>query len=147
MDKADVHAVVQFRQLSVCEQRGSLPRSIMPKIVFESLDPEAFEFLKSQVELADGSEPPLYWLCDVVRVLDAVNETASKMKIKHFENGQKYYSFLGGTSLKFRDDLDVSYHIFRLKFSSPSVVCDQKFKFAFRNAAVKGMDFGNTTKF
>ncbi|WP_171029676.1 DUF1629 domain-containing protein [Burkholderia sp. 4M9327F10] len=111
------------------------------KEIFERLDPSAFIFVRCEIEMQDKSEPPVYWLCDVVRVLDAIDEVTSKVQIKHYEDGRKYYSFLGETSLNFREDIDLSNHIFRLKYAMSAVFCDGEFKSDFKNFGITGMDF------
>jgi Protein of unknown function (DUF1629) len=45
------------------------------KSVFEAVDPAGFAFLACDVRLPSGDyDGPSYWLCDVLRVLDALDE-------------------------------------------------------------------------
>jgi uncharacterized protein DUF1629 len=44
------------------------------KSVFELVDPAAFAFQSCDVTLRDGSQGPIHWLCDVIRVLEAFGE-------------------------------------------------------------------------
>jgi len=74
------------------------------KIVLERVDPGAFAFLKCRVELPDGSDGPVHWLCDVVRVLDALDEERSKIRIGVADDGSKVYNSLGVTRLIFKED-------------------------------------------
>ncbi len=93
------------------------------KQVFEKVDPQAFEFAETDFRLADGSRGPSYFLCDVVRVLDAVDESASKLKVKtgnEYING-KAYKFGGTVSLAFKREVTSSFHAFRLPFSAPGL--------------------------
>lgn len=97
--------------------------------VMEAIDPGAFVFTHADYRLADGSEGPTYFLCDVTRTVDALDEDASQLNIEisdEFELG-KYYNLTGDVRLAFkRDELD-SAHVFRLPFHS-GVFCDRVFK-------------------
>jgi len=42
------------------------------KAVLEAVDHEAFAFVKCEVRLRNGEPGPGYWLCDVMRIVDAV---------------------------------------------------------------------------
>jgi hypothetical protein len=44
------------------------------KLLFEATDLRAFAFQACDVKLRNGSPGPVYWLCDVIRVLDAFGE-------------------------------------------------------------------------
>ncbi|WP_210214447.1 DUF1629 domain-containing protein [Mesorhizobium sp. M4A.F.Ca.ET.020.02.1.1] len=48
------------------------------KRVFEDVDAAGFEFVDCDFTLADGSQGPKYYLADVVRVLDAIDEARRK---------------------------------------------------------------------
>jgi hypothetical protein len=99
------------------------------KNAFEALDGEAFSFGKCETFLADDSLGPQYWLCDVIRVLDAVDEEKSEIKIVRGEGDSKYYSFMGFYSLNFKSDIVLNYKIFRLLYSmSGGIICDEEFK-------------------
>src|SRR5260370_1019479 len=48
------------------------------KLLLERLDPEAFAFVQAEVDYSNFGEPgPEFWFCDVVRVLDCVDEEHS----------------------------------------------------------------------
>ncbi|MEA9565211.1 MULTISPECIES: DUF1629 domain-containing protein [Xanthomonas] len=107
------------------------------KRVFEQVDPLAFEFAETDFLLADGSPGPIHFLCDIVRVLDAVDEENSKLRI---ELGDEYvdgkaYNFSGGASLAFRKDVIGSAHIFQLNYSF-SIFCDRVMFDAIRSAGI-----------
>jgi Immunity protein family (Imm11) len=66
------------------------------KAVFETVDPPAFAFQACDVKLRDGSPGPVYWLCDVVRVLEAFGESTLQEIRQFFANtGHKSRGFLG----------------------------------------------------
>ncbi|MDV3467262.1 DUF1629 domain-containing protein [Stenotrophomonas sp. C3(2023)] len=97
------------------------------KQVFESVDPEGFVFAECEFILHDGSIGPKYYLCDVVRTLDAVDETTSKVKIKlgeGFPHG-KCYDTSGGVSLAFRKNVVGPAHVFRTPYNSMTIFCDR----------------------
>ncbi len=79
------------------------------KQLFESIDPKGFAFAACDFTLADGSPGPQHYLCEVVRSLDALDEDASRVKIKYERDHQteedlKFYSASGGASLVFKEN-------------------------------------------
>jgi hypothetical protein len=116
------------------------------KSVLEAVDPAGVAFVRCAVRMADDAAPPVCWFCDVVRVLDAVDETASQLRIHHDQRAErKVYSF-SGVSLVFREDVVGDAHIFRLAFLQPEVVCDQVLKDACKAADLKGITFKDAAK-
>jgi hypothetical protein len=118
------------------------------KSVFEAVDPAGFAFLACDVRLPRGDyDGPPYWLCDVVRVLDALDEAQSHLKIGIREDraysdfGKKYYSFSGGRELVFRDDAIGDAHVFRIEYLQAVVICDQTMKDACKAGGLKGIKF------
>jgi Protein of unknown function (DUF1629) len=111
------------------------------KSLFEAVDPAAFAFLACDVRLPSGDyDGPPYWLCDVVRVLDALDEAQSRLQIGIRESkaysdfGKKYYSLAGGHELVFRDDAVGDAHVFRMEYLPPEIICDQTMKGACKAA-------------
>lgn len=100
------------------------------KHVFESVDPAGFAFAACDFTLADGSPGPQYFLCDVIRSLDALNEDASRVKIKYEHDHQtgenvKFYSVAGGASLVFNEEVVAGAHIFRQERIGAEPICDR----------------------
>lgn len=108
--------------------------------VFVSFDPDAFEFVACDYRLADGSKGPSYFLCDVTRVLDAVDEDASTFRIVRDEGnpGGKFYDLRGGSSVAFRKDVIGASHIFRTPYSGNLVFCDSVLRIAVLAAGIGG---------
>ena len=52
------------------------------KQLFEQMDAEAFAFVACDFSLADGSPGPQYYLGNVLRGLDALDEASSRVRIK-----------------------------------------------------------------
>lgn len=105
--------------------------------VMEQVDPHAFAFAECEVHLPDGSLGPRYFLCDVIRELDAVDESASKLDVEvdeDFVNG-KFYSIAGGASLAFRHEVLAGSHVFLTPFST-FVITDRAFFDAVHSAGV-----------
>jgi Protein of unknown function (DUF1629) len=99
------------------------------KQVFERVDPEAFTFVKCDVRFATGEPGPDYWLCDVVRVLDALDEAASRI------------STFSWSSLVFNENVVGSAHAFRMLQRGSVVICDQSLRDACKAAGLKGIWF------
>jgi len=116
------------------------------KAVLEEVDPQACAFVKCEMRLRNCEPGPGYWLCDVVRVLDAVEEAESRVKI-YDERGDKTYSLMGGARLVFKEDVVRSAHIFRMAHLEPAVVCDQKFKDAYKAAGLRGISFRDAANY
>ena len=141
------------------KSRGRLPRdferwygfwliSDRAKVVFESLDPEAFTFVPCDVRVPKGVwEGPRYWFCDVLRVLDALDEDRSRLRIgirndsNYRDFGQKFYEFFGGAELIFREELVGDAHVFRMAYYKQCIICDQEMKNACKAAGLRGFLF------
>ncbi len=108
------------------------------KNVFEQVDPSAFVFVECDYRLQDGSPGPRLFLCDVVRVLDALDEQKSKLTIEVSDEfvGGKYYNFAGGISLVFRAEVVGDAHVFRTPYSGNYVVCDGVLRAAVQAAGI-----------
>jgi len=96
------------------------------KQVFESVDPEGFAFAECEFILHDGSVGPKHYLCDVVRTLDAVDETASTLRIELDDDypGGKYYNVSGAARIAFKKDTIGSAHVFLTPYSADPF-CDR----------------------
>ena len=116
------------------------------KKALESVDPEGFAFVRCEVRRYDGEAGPTYWLCDVLRVLDALDEEASQLNI-YDEQGYKSYSLTGGANLVFKDDIVGSAQIFRMAYLEPSVICDRSLKEACKSAGLKGITFHDASNY
>jgi hypothetical protein len=118
------------------------------KLLLDSVDPNAFAFVECKTRLPDGSEGPPRWLCDVVRVLDAVDEEKSTLAIKTAtdDSGTKYYGFCPGERMIFREGAVGPSHVFRLRFSSERVVCDEDMRSACKAAGITGISFTNASR-
>ncbi|MCS3763426.1 DUF1629 domain-containing protein [Bradyrhizobium centrosematis] len=116
------------------------------KSLLETLDSEGVRFVRCETRYQDGRAAPTYWLCDVIRVLDAVDEEKSVLEIEYPTPGRKVYNLRRRSSLIFKEESVGEAHIFRLLFY-PMVVCDQVLKDACKEAGVRGIGFTDTTKY
>lgn len=138
-------------QLTIDAGRGYAPRELeggfsgywivserLRNVMIET-DASAFDFVECDTRFADGTRAPTYYLCDVIRVLDAVDESRSTLVVEvdeEFVNG-KFYSLGGGAKLAFRRDQLGDAHVFLTPYSY-FVVCDRAFIDAVRAAGVPG---------
>jgi hypothetical protein len=105
------------------------------KVLFESIDPQAFAFQSRDVKLRDGSTGPVYWLCDVIRVLDAFGDVTLQEIRRHHGIFNPYKAAV------FKEDIVRDSHIFRTPYSVAYVFCDQDLKDACRRERIKGIGF------
>ena len=77
----------------------------------EAVDPKGVSFVLCDVRIPDGVYGgPRYWFCNILRVLDALDEAKSRLKIGirdddcYRDFGKKFYDFSGGAELAFRED-------------------------------------------
>jgi hypothetical protein len=116
------------------------------KLVLQGADPEAFAFLQCDVRTPDGKDAPVRWFCDVIRVLDALDEARSAVAIGTADDGSRVYNFGYGASLTFNESVVGNSHIFRMKYNESTIVCDEAFKQACKSANVVGISFQPTAE-
>lgn len=96
------------------------------KTVLEAVDTDGVAFAKCVYYLHDGSLGPEFYLCDVTRFLDAIDDDASEVEI--ITEGMalgKYYEIGLGARLAFKMDVVGQSRIFRNKYNESLVVCDR----------------------
>jgi hypothetical protein len=128
-----------LRDLEQCHEYWLV--SAAAKDMMQHLDEKAFAFLICDVILENGEKGPDYWFCDVIRILDAVDEKTSSITILSDAQGEKKYKLAGGAKIAFRTDITGSAHIFRLSHLTPAIFCDARFKSACKAAGLKGINF------
>lgn len=108
--------------------------------VFASVDPDGFAFAECDVWMPDGSKAPTYYLCDVVRTIDALDEENSQLQIEiddEFVNG-KFYHIVGGERLAFNKNAIGDAHVFLTPYSgSNSPFCDRVLFDAVHDAGIR----------
>ncbi|MBR0856768.1 imm11 family protein [Bradyrhizobium liaoningense] len=111
------------------------------KSVLEAVDGEGVAFLRCETRSLRGGAP-VYWLCDVVRRLDVINEEESIVKLLDDGTDFRRYDNMADSSFVFREEAIGSAHIFRARFLE-RVICDQAMKDACKAAGLKGLSFGD----
>ncbi|MBX8827195.1 DUF1629 domain-containing protein [Ochrobactrum sp. SFR4] len=122
-------------------EKGGMPRDLEElagiwivseplKLLFEQMDAEAFAFVACDFSLADGSPGPQYYLGNVLRRIDALDEASSRVRIKldhNYQTGEdeKLYSLVGGASLVFKQNIVGDVHIFRQDRMGAPPICDR----------------------
>ncbi|AJC44789.1 imm11 family protein [Xanthomonas sacchari] len=114
------------------------------KDVFDAVDAQGFAFAACDFTLADGTPGPQYYLCDVIRELDALDASASRVKVKvehDFITDQdvQFYSIAGGASLVFKKEVVGGAHIFRQPNSGFDPICDRVMFDALNHATLDGI--------
>lgn len=128
----------RVRDLELCEEFWLVSAAL--KAVFEAVDEEAFAFCACETVLPDGAAGPERWLCDVLPLLDAVDEARSTVRVKT-EGEWRGYQFLSNTSLVFRPEIVGTRHVFRLLHQWPTIICDDVLRKACKTARMKGILF------
>lgn len=111
------------------------------KQVLDTVSPDDFTYLPIDVEVDPGCDPVSYWLCDVVTILDAVDEARSeRLRIKFNDQGQKLHNILYASTI-FHESVVGSHNVFRLFTSPHNIVCTEGFKEAYKAAGLTGQSF------
>lgn len=122
------------------------------KKVFEEVDPEGFAFSKCDYILPDGSIGPTYFLCDVVRKLDAIDLSTSKVRIKLMrdhvrECDVEMYNIAGGGSLQFNEEVVGAAHVFIQPRLGGDPICDSVLRDSCKKLpALTGVSFDDAAK-
>lgn len=114
------------------------------KRAFESVDAEAFEFCKVETRLREKGverEGPEYWLCDLVRTIDALDEEKSKARVKWQTPDTKFVTLDYDHRAHFKRSVIRNNHIFRHKHSLVYPYCDETFRQAIDDANLTSFGF------
>jgi Protein of unknown function (DUF1629) len=104
-------------------------------------------FLPVDVEIENNDqEQQPYWLCDVVTMLDAVDESRSNVKISTNDLGKRIHLIGLGQCLGINETVVGPRHVFRLTTSFPTIVCDETFKTAYKEGKLTGLSFRPSMK-
>ncbi|MEI2454554.1 imm11 family protein [Lysobacter firmicutimachus] len=118
------------------------------KKVLERHDADGFAFTPCNVVSADGTSLGEYHLCDVLRVIDVLDESLSRLDIRIGEEYAKgkHYRIGPGASLAFREHEISAAHVFRTPFSS-YVFCDKKLRGAIIESGCVGISLEDAADF
>lgn len=113
------------------------------KQVLEGVAPADFAFLPIDTTVDAGAEPVSLWLCDVLPILDAIDEEHSTVEAGVADNGAKVHKFVGG-HLVFHEGVVAGHQVFRLATSPYTVVCTEEFRARVKAHGLRGLSFGDT---
>jgi len=111
------------------------------KRVLDTVSPSDFVYLPVDVEVDPGCDPAVYWLCDIVTILDAVDEARSeRLRSRFNDRGQKLHNTLYASTV-FDERIVGDHNVFRLVTDPTEIVCTERFKEAYKAAGLKGLTF------
>ena len=112
---------------------------------FEEFEPYAFVYHDCDIVRPDGSAGPVRWLCDVVQVVDAIDEQRSgATAIQNFVNKKIYKLSSDGTLALTRAKIGAA-KIFHLMYFNAYVFCNDEFKELCIERQLSGFGFGRST--
>ncbi|WP_249125265.1 imm11 family protein [Bradyrhizobium manausense] len=110
------------------------------KGVLETVDRDGVAFLRCETRSVGRKPAPDYWLCDVIRMLDAIDEEKTRGEILYDGTEFRQYDGMARPSFVFKEEVVGSAHIFRPRFWG-DIICDQTVKDACKTAGVRGIRF------
>lgn len=66
------------------------------KLVLQAIDQDTFAFLQCNIRSFDGQERAVRWLCNVIRIIDALDEEKPEVRIGVARDGSKIYFYSPG---------------------------------------------------
>ncbi|WP_432593004.1 imm11 family protein [Stenotrophomonas maltophilia] len=131
---------LEVRSLNRCRLLLGPPRDLEPWMdgqwivserlynVMKYVDEESFSFSKLRCYQLDDGSVADYYICNVTRTVDALDEDASRLGVEISDyDGEKYYRLLGQICLRFKREALGSISVFKLPFHG-AVFCDVVFK-------------------
>lgn len=107
------------------------------KAAYEAIDPEAFEFVAAETRLQSGESGPEYWLCDLVRVIEALDLERSDLPLPD-DRGMRWGPHARHV---FRAEVTGEAHFFRVPDFSGGWLCDDQAMRALKTHNLKRLDF------
>jgi hypothetical protein len=109
------------------------------KRLLEAFDPEAFEFVRTDTAYDGGTrEGPPFWFCDVIRVLDCLDEDRSTILYQENITWKVYASL---ASAVVRPEAVGAAHVFRLRHYRGRVLVDDVFRGMVHANKITGFNF------
>jgi len=109
------------------------------KMLFEKIDPDGFRFAKVEMDYRNFEEPgPGYWFCEIVRMLDCVDEERSKLT--YYDN-VPFKAYRALIDVKMLPEVVGTAHAFRLKKSPLTDVVDDVIANAVKAEKIEGFRF------
>ena len=109
------------------------------KLLLERIDPEAFVFMRAEVDYSNFDEPgPGFWFCHIARLLDCVDEEHSVIRYQENITHKNYIQLI---DIKMRPEAVGSAHAFRLTRAKLKQIVDDVFVRAIKKEKIKGFRF------
>lgn len=109
------------------------------KTLLEGLDPDAFAFMRTEVDYSNFDEPgPGFWFCDIVRMLDCVDDERSK--VTYYEDAP-FKAYRALIDIKMRPEVVGDAHAFRLTRATLKQIVDDAFVKAIKAQKIRGFRF------
>jgi hypothetical protein len=116
------------------------------KEVLIRISPKDFKFLAVETIVDEGDEPLVLWLCEVVTILDAVDEARSHVSVAQSGDGFRSHLISGISQLEFNETIVGEHHAFRLLTSPGTIVMDDFFRENIKREGLKGLSFRDAAK-
>ncbi len=111
------------------------------KTWFEELDEEAFAFCACDFENRYDTEDSDYWLCDVVRIVDAIDASGPNIKRDLDILGRLYYPLAFSHRIAIKADVEPNHHVFRPMHMESSIFADNEAYQKWRKDKLSGLKF------
>lgn len=109
------------------------------KQLLEQIDPQAFEFVATQVDYSKFDEPgPAYWLCNLTRQLDCIDDEKSKVTFQTQVDFKAYDLLI---DVKMRPEVVGDAHAFRLVHQHTTWIVDDILVQAMTAAKIRAWRF------
>lgn len=109
------------------------------KALFERIDPDGFAFARAEVDYSNFDAPgPEFWFCDIVRLLDCVDEEQSKLT---YYNNVPFKAYKSLIDVKMRPEAVGLAHAFRLKKANLTQVVDDTIATSVKMEKIRGFRF------
>lgn len=115
------------------------------KDVLSQLSPADFAFMALDTEVDPGQSPVKYWLCDIIRLTDAIDLAKSDVRIEKDDRGDDFIALTPQMKLSFKEYLLKDYCTFRLQMNSFAIICNDIFKDTLKAAGITGLNFKDLT--
>ena len=110
------------------------------KDIFCAFDPDAFDFLECELNANGTSTIGEYWICDVIRVIDAIDEAKSELFV-HYVGGEKHYNFLSSGKISLNEFAVKGHRVFMVDHCWPHVMCDEELVKICKSEKIKNIYF------
>ncbi|MGQ0682920.1 imm11 family protein [Bradyrhizobium sp.] len=111
------------------------------KNLLERIDPEAFAFERAEVDYSNFDEPgPAFWFCDIVRMLDCVDEENSVIR---YQEDISWTNYLALIDVRMKPEIVGAAHAFRLTKSTLIQIVDDVIVKAAKAEKIRGFRFTN----